>query len=261
MYWEVIRIRFLMMLAYRVNYYSGIVIYSLNIGVNYFLWMSIYGDQNSLQGLTATQMVTYIAVAWMARAFYFNNLDREIAGEIRDGTVAIQLIRPYPYLLVKMFQGFGEGLFRLLLFSAPGMIVVAFIFPIQLPGFSDSWLKFFLSLFLAFIINTQVNLLVGVCAFFTLNNEGILWAKRVIVDLLSGLMIPIAFYPEWAQVILQYLPFQAISYLPSLVLVKGLSGEALVHTLLIQVAWCILLWIPIQWVWAKARKTLIVQGG
>lgn len=35
-YLEVIRIRFLMMLAYRVNYYSGVVIYSLNIGVYYF---------------------------------------------------------------------------------------------------------------------------------------------------------------------------------------------------------------------------------
>ncbi len=36
MYLSLIRILFLMMLAYRVNYYSGIVIYSLNIGVYYF---------------------------------------------------------------------------------------------------------------------------------------------------------------------------------------------------------------------------------
>ncbi|WP_089972022.1 ABC transporter permease [Lihuaxuella thermophila] len=261
MYWEVIRIRFLMMLAYRVNYYSGIVIYSLNIGVYYFLWMAIYGGESSLQGLTSLQMATYIAVSWMARAFYFNNLDREIAQEIRDGTVAIQLIRPYPYLLVKVFQGFGEGLFRLLLFSVPGMIVVSFIFPIHLPGFSDVWLKFALSLLLGFIVNVQVNILTGVCAFFILNNQGLIRAKRVAVDLLSGLIIPIPFYPEWAQLLLSYLPFQAISYLPSLVLVKGLAGEEFVHAILIQAAWCVLLWIPIRVIWKKARKTLIVQGG
>lgn len=261
MYWEVIRIRFLMMLAYRVNYYSGIVIYSLNIGVYYFLWMAIYGGESSLQGLTATQMATYIAVSWMARAFYFNNLDREIAQEIRDGTVAIQLIRPYPYLLVKVFQGFGEGLFRLLLFSVPGMIVVSLIFPIQLPGFSDVWLKFALSLLLGFIVNVQVNILTGVCAFFILNNQGLIRAKRVAVDLLSGLIIPIPFYPEWAQLLLSYLPFQAISYLPSLVLVKGLAGAEFSHAILIQAAWCLLLWLPIRAIWKKARKTLIVQGG
>lgn len=54
-------------------------------------------------------MTTYIAVSWMARAFYFNNMDREIANEIRDGSVAIQFIRPYNYLIVKMMQAFGKA--------------------------------------------------------------------------------------------------------------------------------------------------------
>ena len=58
-------------------------------------------------------MTTYVAISWMGRAFYFNNLDREIANEIRDGSVAMQFIRPYNYIFVKMMQGFGEGLFRL----------------------------------------------------------------------------------------------------------------------------------------------------
>jgi ABC-2 type transport system permease protein len=261
MYWEVIRIRFLMMLAYRVNYYSGIIIYSLNIGVYYFLWMSIYGGKSSISGFSAVEMATYIAVSWMARAFYFNNLDREIAQEIRDGTVAIQLIRPYHYLAVKTFQGFGEGMFRLLLFSVPGMIVVSFIFPIHLPGPSLVWAKFALSLFLGFLVNVQINLLTGVLAFFILNNQGLIWSKRVIVDLLSGLVIPISFYPDWAQAVLSWLPFQAVSYLPSLVLVKGLSGDAFWQAIGVQAAWCVLLLIPVQLIWARARKLLVVQGG
>lgn len=260
-YLELIRMRFLMMLAYRVNYYSGIVTYSLNIGVYYFLWMAIYGDKPSLQGMTAVQMATYIAISWMSRAFYFNNLDREIAQEIRDGTVAVQLIRPYHYLIVKAFQGLGEGVFRLLMFSVPGMIVVSLIFPLELPGFSWDWLKFALSLALGFIVNVEVNLLTGVLAFFILNNEGLIWAKRMIVDLLSGLTIPISFFPEWAQMVLSYLPFQAISYLPSMVLVKGLSGDLFWHALFVQLMWCALLAIPVQLIWQRARKTLIVQGG
>lgn len=32
LYMELIRMRFLTMLAYRVNYYSGIIIYAINIG-------------------------------------------------------------------------------------------------------------------------------------------------------------------------------------------------------------------------------------
>lgn len=36
LYMELIRMRFLTMLAYRVNYYSGIIIYAINIGAYYF---------------------------------------------------------------------------------------------------------------------------------------------------------------------------------------------------------------------------------
>lgn len=47
-YIDFIRIRFIMMLAYRVNYYSGIIIYAINIGAYYFLWQAIYGDKETL---------------------------------------------------------------------------------------------------------------------------------------------------------------------------------------------------------------------
>lgn len=261
MYWELIRIRFLAMLAYRVNYYSGIIIYSLNIGSYYFLWMAIYGKNTELQGFRPLEMATYIAVAWMARAFYFNNLDREIALEIRDGTVAIQFIRPYNYLLVKVFQSFGEGLFRLLLFSIPGMFVVSLFFPIALPTTWHVWVKFAISIVLAFLVNVQINIITGLLAFFVLNNAGLIRAKRFLVDLLSGLIIPISFFPDWAQHILTYLPFQAISYLPTVILVKGLSGSKLYEALSIQIIWCLLLTLLIAWMWRLARKTLVVQGG
>ena len=36
-------------------------------------------------------------------------------------------------------QGLGEGIFRFFFFSIPGMILVALIFPIQLPYNPVSW--------------------------------------------------------------------------------------------------------------------------
>ncbi|MCH5586559.1 ABC-2 family transporter protein [Shimazuella sp. AN120528] len=261
MYKEVIRIRFLMMLAYRVNYYSGIIIYSINIGAYVFLWHAVYGGKPSIQGFTAIQMATYIAISWMARAFYYNNLDREIAEEIRDGSVAIQIIRPYSYLMVKVFQGFGEGLFRLFLFSIPGMIIVSFIYPIQLTTNPLVWTQFLISLLFGFIVNVEVNLIVGLFAFFILNNQGILWAKRFLVDLLSGLIIPISFFPAVLQKIFAFLPFQAISYIPSNTLVKGLSIHQWLPAIGVQFVWTIILALICWGFWSKARKTLIVQGG
>lgn len=261
MYLEMIRIRFLMMLAYRVNYYSGIIIYAINIGAYYFLWLAIYGNQETLGGLSATQMSTYIAVAWMARAFYFNNIDREMALEIKEGRVAIELIRPYHYLLMKMMQGLGEGIFRFFFFSLPGMVFIALLFPIYVPTDVSVLGIYFVSIILAFLINTQINIITGILTFFFFNNEGLMQTKRVIVDLFSGLLIPIVLFPSWAANLLSYLPFQAISYLPAMIFTGGLSGVEAFQAIILQIVWFIVLLVPIQILWMKAKRNLIVQGG
>lgn len=260
-YVEMIRIRFLMMLAYRTNYYTGILIYSINIGAYYFLWSAIYGGKEEIEGLTVIQMTTYIVVAWMARAFYFNNIDREMAMEIKEGKVAVELIRPYNYLAMKSMQGLGEGIFRLFLFSLPGMIIVSFIFPIKLSTDLFIWGLFLLSILLSFLINTQINLLTGITTFFLYNNTGLIRAKRVLIDLFSGLLIPISFFPIWAQGILKYLPFQGISYVPSMIFTNGFSYQEAVNAILLQFIWVILLVIPIQLLWHLAKRQLVIQGG
>lgn len=260
-YLDFIRIRFLTMLAYRINYYSGILIYSLNIGVNYFTWMAIYGNGDSLGGFTATQMTSYVAVSWMARAFYFNNLDREISTDIRDGSIAIQFIRPYNYVLVKMMQGLGEGMFRFLLFMIPGMAIAMLLFPVQLPTAPSAWAGFLVMLFFSFLINSQINIITGLSAFFVENNEGMMRMKRVIVDLFSGLIVPISLFPDWLSSILKVLPFQAITYLPGSVFTGRVQGVGIWNVLGIQIAWFLALLIPIVWLYHAARQRLFVQGG
>ncbi|NOU97449.1 daunorubicin ABC transporter permease [Paenibacillus sp. LMG 31456] len=260
-YIDMIRIRFLMMLAYRVNYYSGIIIYALNIGAYYFLWKAIYGTNEMLGGMTVAQITTYVAVSWMARAFYFNNLDREIANEIKDGSVAIQFIRPYNYIIVKMMQGLGEGIFRFFLFSVPGMFVISFLIPVKLPTDPEVWGVFLLMLFLSFLINSQINIITGLFAFFLENNEGMMRMKRVVVDLFSGLVVPMSFFPGWAEGILKLLPFQAITYLPGAVFTGKVSGSAVYQVFGVQLLWFVLLIVPLYLLWRGARTRLFVQGG
>ncbi|SEN32717.1 ABC-2 type transport system permease protein [Paenibacillus sophorae] len=260
-YFDFIRIRFLTMLAYRLNYYTGILIYSLNIGVNYFTWKAIYGQGESLGGFTAAQMTTYVAVSWMARAFYFNNLDREISTDIRDGSIAIQFIRPYNYVFAKMMQGLGEGMFRFLLFMIPGMALAMLLFPVQLPHDPAAWAGFLVMLFFSFLINSQINIITGLLAFFVENNEGLMRMKRVVVDLFSGLIIPISLFPGWMSSILKLLPFQAITYLPGSVFTGRVQGVGIWNVFGIQIIWFAILLIPLFWLYRAARQRLFVQGG
>jgi len=261
LYLELIRMRFLSMLAYRVNYYSGVVIYGINIGAYYFLWGAIYGENGELGGLTVAQMTAYVAIAWMSRAFYFNNIDREIAEDVREGKVAIEMIRPYNYLAVKTVQAFGEGIFRLLFFAAPGIFLISLLIPFRFPATLNNWGLYLCSLVLAFLINTQINLLTGLLTFFLFRNDGIIWAKRVIVDLFSGLVLPISFFPGWAQTAMGFLPFQAINYYPSLIFTGAISSGRSWELIGLQVIWVLILLVPITLLWKRARNRLVVQGG
>ncbi|MCG0238730.1 MAG: ABC-2 family transporter protein [Firmicutes bacterium] len=260
-YLELIRIRFLVMLAYRVNFYSGILTYLIYTGGYYFFWMAAYGARENLGGLSPTEMTTYLAVGWMARAFYFNHLDREIADEIRDGTVAVQLLRPVSYLGQRVAGALGEALFRLLFFSVPGLTLAALLFPVRLPMDPKVWLAYLAALTLAFVLNAQINLLVGLAAVWSTRIQGLTWARRLVVDLLSGLYLPLSFYPAWARAVLEWLPFSAISYVPSLIAAGGLWGRPMLLALVRGLIWAVVLGALVRLVWRRATRALTVHGG
>src|SRR5690554_5327673 len=113
----------------------------------------------------------------------------------------------------------------------------------------------------SFFINSQINILTGLSAFFLENNEGLMRLKRVAIDLFSGLVIPLSFFPGWAEQILQFLPFQAITYLPGSVFTGNIVGSAIILAIAVQLFWFIALLLPLNVVWRRARKRLFVQGG
>jgi ABC-2 type transport system permease protein len=261
-YVELIRIRFLMMLAYRVNYYSGIAVYAINIGAYHFVWKAVYDAGIAIVGgFDGRQMTTYIAIAWMARAFYFNNVDRDIATDIRDGSVAIALVRPLSYLAAKMMQALGEGMFRLVFFSVPGLFIVGLIVSLQWPSEWWRWFVFLPMVFFGFVLNTQLNVIVGLGAFFLEHNEGLMRFKRVSVDVLSGLIVPLTVFPLAVQPILAALPFQAITYLPTAVVTERISGWAIGGAIGNQLFWIAVCTVPIVVLWRIAKRRLVVQGG
>lgn len=249
------------MLAYRVNFYSGILTYLVYTGGYYFFWMAAYGSRESLAGMSPQAMTTYLAIGWMARAFYFNNLDREIAREVQDGTVAVQLTRPVSYLGQRVAGALGEAVFRLLFFSVPGMVAASLIFPVQLPAEPGVWLSYLAALGLAFVINAQINLLVGMAAVWSTRVQGLTWARRLLVDLFSGLYLPISFYPEWARQVLEWLPFPAISYVPSLIAAGGLRGAEMLVAFGRGLGWAGILALAVGAVWRRAARSLTVHGG
>jgi ABC-2 type transport system permease protein len=86
-------------------------------------------------------------------------------------------------------------------------------------------------------------------------------AKHYLLELLSGLLLPITFFPDWMATLSQWLPFQAIAFLPSSIYLGRLQGSALGQALLTQVFWVVALALLCTWTWRRAARRLTVQGG
>ena len=93
-YAEFIRVGFVNTLAYRLRYYTGIVTYFIYVTVYYFIWKAIYEHSSTIEGFDFSHILTYIAVGWIIRSFYFNNVDQDIANQVIEGKLAMDLIKP-----------------------------------------------------------------------------------------------------------------------------------------------------------------------
>src|SRR5690348_18040112 len=89
-----LRVGFVNTMAFRLRYYTGVVTYFIYVSVYYFIWKAIYANSSSIEGFDFQHMLTYIGVGWIIRSFYFNNIDQELAYQVIEGRLAMDLIKP-----------------------------------------------------------------------------------------------------------------------------------------------------------------------
>jgi ABC-2 type transport system permease protein len=90
---------------------------------------------------------------------------------------------------------------------------------------------------------------------------GLLRAKFFLLELFSGLLLPISFFPEVFQKIFNLLPFQYISYVPMLIYLGKLQGGGLVRALALQIFWAAVLVAIGDGMWRWSSKKVTIQGG
>lgn len=255
------RIGFLNMLAYRARYYVGILTYLFNVAVYYFIWRAVFRHSETVVGMTLAEMVTYVAVGWTIRSFYFNDIDRDIAAQVQEGRLAMNLIRPVDFQTVMVFDAAGQSAFRAVLFTVPIAVVVALLFPVRPPASPSAAALFLLSAALSFFLVAGLNFAVGLIAIRTKSIMGILRAKYLVLELLSGLLIPTSLFPQPFRSILLASPLPHINFTPATLYLGKATGAAAGRLLLAQAGWTAALLVLGQIVWRRSRHRITIQGG
>lgn len=258
-----VRNKVLESLAFRTRFVVGIPSYFLFVAVHFFIWRAVYAASPAAEiaGYDLAQILTYMAVAWLIRSVYFSRVDHEIAEEVRQGDVVRHLLRPVDFQLARMAEAFGESAFRLAALTLPSAFLVFLFFPVALPAGFAAAAGFAVSLLLSFVLFFELSYLAGLSAALTENAAGLLRAKAAAVELLSGLLVPLSFFPPWAEAALRWLPFRAIADVPLNLYLGRYAGREALLMLALQAGWAAGLYLIGRFAWGGIVRRLTIQGG
>lgn len=266
-YLEFSRIGFVNILAFRLRYYTGILTYLINVTVYYFIWSAVYHPGRpglvtaNIGGYNLPQMLTYVSVGWIIRSFYWNTIDQEMAYEVIEGKIAMDFIKPVSIQWMWLWRAMGESAFRLIMLTAPTAVVIALIFPVLRPASAGQFAMFIVAAIGSFLLMGAINFMIGTCAIPLKSILALIRAKYWLIELLSGLLVPVTMFPRIAQRIMALLPFEHIAFTPLQLYLGKISGAEAARALATQWFWVIaLLWLGSLW-WTRATRKITIHGG
>lgn len=250
-------------MQFRASFIIMVVGNLLYLIIVYFLWKAIYASAGTevVNGMTFEDTLIYLVLA----TALFNFLDLyvvwQIGRDIQSGKIVLDLVKPIPYRKYIFWSYSGSFVTHFFLTFLPTFIVVSIVTHGAIP-LGINLVFFMFSVVMAISINYSIDFFVGTICLYTQSIWGINIMKQVIVLLLSGATIPLAFFPEPLKSIMYYLPFQSIYNAPLSILLDGdPSAETLLTTLGTQLFWTVVMLVISKLFWKASVKQITVNGG
>jgi ABC-2 type transport system permease protein len=228
------------------------------------LWKATFKAQGipvggTIGGLTLVQTLWYFVWAELIQLSKIE-VSRVIQDEVRDGSLAYTLGRPYNYLLYHFFSGLG-GVFIRLVFVLSFGSLVAWLAVGPLNTFRTETVPGLLLITtLAFVLDYCVVAAIGLLAFFFEDVSAFRLIYSKINFVLGGLLLPIDFLPDAIQSVVRVLPFNLVLYAPSKLFVAW-DGAQFVQMLGLQLVWIGIVATLLALLFRYGARRVSINGG
>ncbi len=250
-------------LQFRLSFLILVAGNLLYLIVTYFLWKAIYAsvETDTVNGMTFTDTLIYLVLATALYGFLEMYLVWEIGRNIQSGKIVLDLLKPMPYRRYLFWSYSGSFVTQFFFTFLPTFIVVSVVTHGAIPlGINLIW--FAVSVVLAVVINFSIDYIIGTVCLYTESIWGINIIKQVVVLLLSGATIPLAFFPDNLRTVVHFLPFQSIYNAPlSLLLHANPDWQTVCSTLGLQLFWAAALTLISAAFWNRSLRQITVNGG
>jgi ABC-2 type transport system permease protein len=258
-YWAIFQITLVNSLAYPGELIGRSLMIIPFMWIFYQLWKVTYAASGSdvINGLTLRDILWYLMLAETIELGR-PPLARTISENVKDGSIAYLLNKPYDFLLYQLSTSMGETIFRAVMNALFGGAVILWLvgpprhpegFIIALPAILGAW-----------VLHFCVTVMIGLSAFVVEDVSAFMWIYQKLAFLLGGLLIPLDFYPKWLQVIAEALPFAGVTYGPARLFVTP-TVTLFVNVMTLQVVWIVILGLLLTLAYRRGVTYLTVNGG
>lgn len=259
------KLKFISGLQYRSAAWAGIATQFFFGFVYIMVYIAFYKSGGKNIPLTLSQVITYL---WLNQAFLalINQFtrDQELFNMVREGTISYELARPKNLYFMWYFKVLGQKLANVTLRFIPLVLVTSLLpkpYGLGGPASLSCFILFLICLTIGALLVTALTVFYPIITMFTLSEKGIVNLMISLADIMSGLVVPIPFFPVFLQKISKVLPFQYISDLPFRIYVGSMPTTIIINSMIIQFTWLIILIFLGNFLMKKSLKRVVVQGG
>ncbi len=244
-------------LAYRSDFWVnqvGLIIFQVIL--SYSLWFAIFefNGVEKMGGYDLTNFIHYYLTAVLVAKAMLGEDIGFLSREIYDGTLNRFIVYPvsifqYKHITYLVYSLFNNcQLFAIFLFN--------YFYLHPTPLSEIPWSSYLLGVF-ASLLSSSLFFMMGCIlesiAFWADYIWSLMVLLRMTTNFLGGTLIPLTFYPEWAQEVLKFTPFPYIVTFPIKVFMNDFDSIYYLKNCAIICVWYFIFYLIFRLVWRKGQ--------
>lgn len=264
-YLSFFKMRLLAGLQYRVAALAGLSTQLVWGALEILIYRAFYLESPALMPMGMQSVASYI---WLQQAFFplfaVHLWEQELFQAVQSGTVAYEMVRPsdlYGMWTARCFAiRFSRGILRAVPVLVMGLLIPApygLHTDISLPIFG----LFCLSMMLMVWVVVSMTMLYYSISFYMVDASGLTTLVSALTELLSGLMLPLPFFPPLLRRISELSPFGSMANVPLRIFSGDINGIEIAQTMGLQLFWAAAITLLGYILMKKGMNRLTVAGG
>ena len=261
--------RFQLTLQYRAAALAGFITQCWFGVIRILIFAAFYAGGAAHAPMSLRNAVDY---TWLGQAFLVFlpwNADPDVTEMVRSGAVAYERLRPVDSYAWWFVRAIAWSTARVapraaLMFAFAGVLMpLAGLGQWGLaapPNLAQAGL-FVASAAGMVLLSAAITVLINIAMISVMDERGPNILAAPIVNFFSGMVVPLAFFPDWLRPILRAQPIAGLVDIPFSIWFGGISGSSAVGAIALQFGWVVVLAAFGRWALERVMRRLVVQGG